>query len=842
MSSPSGPPPRVFPPILGGFGLGLGSMLLQSVWVRRWTAGLGQELPAILVVTAAFLSGQALGAWSSGLAAAGGRVTRPGPGILSVIAASGSLLSLPLIPFVQQLLMGLLGESGGPAIGLAVSFVAITLVLLPATGAMGALWPELAARAESPRAAGRGLAAFYAANTAGALAGLGAAVAWLLPEAGLVGSTWVGAAILATLGLVPLRGHPEGSMLAVPQATVSDESRREAGEWRVVAAASGLLGVSVYLVGVKALGQASPGTVYHHAAALGTYLAGMALGGLVSSWSRHPVPLAVKWSLLAGAVIAEAWCLRNLVMGGPAAGVLSRPWLLAPVVLLVPSMLMGWTFPDVASKARDRAALGRLVAANTLGSALAPALVGFIFIPLLGTRWTWGVLAAGYSALGWMRAGSWNRLAALGLACAACFLPHDLHLQQVRPGATIVEIREGLGDTAAVIESGGGQRVLRSNNRFVMGGTASAAAERKHSLLPLMLHPDPRRALFLGVGTGISFSAMARPAGLAAEGVEIDPAVAALMRHFSPHNDGVQTLPLHLADARRFIRATPRRYDVIVADLFHPARDGAGLLYTVEHFRAIRSRLEAGGVFCQWLPLYQMDEGLLQLILRSYLEVFPESDGWLLRFNADVPVLGLMGWLNRPEWGPGWTERRRERMGGAELLRATGLGDDRSVFGLWLGDAAWLRAIAGSGRGNTDDRPRLVYDAARWEMARGNGNESYRVLEWLMGRWGAGGGGGAPGIRRLDSGSWEAYDRARQAYVGGLISEVKGETTAAEAAFLKSVRDSADFTLGYAQILTRASTVAGVNPEGAKRLLEALREARPERPHARELLERMRLR
>src|ERR1041385_4258376 len=84
-------------------------------------------------------------------------------------------------------------------------------------------------------------------------------------------------------------------------------------------------------------------------------------------------------------------------------------------------------------------------------------------------------------------------------------------------------------------------------------------------------------------------------------------------------------LRMFIADARRFVRATAAQYDVIVADLFHPARDGAGSLYTLEHFSAIRRRLAPGGLFCQWLPLHQLDEHMLRVIIRTFLEVFPDG-------------------------------------------------------------------------------------------------------------------------------------------------------------------------------------------------------------------------
>ena len=61
------------------------------------------------------------------------------------------------------------------------------------------------------------------------------------------------------------------------------------------------------------------------------------------------------------------------------------------------------------------------------------------------------------------------------------------------------------------------------------------------------------------------------------------------------------------ADARRQVRAGSERHDLIIADNFHPARSGSGALYTVEHFAAVRERLADNGLFCQWLPLHQLD-------------------------------------------------------------------------------------------------------------------------------------------------------------------------------------------------------------------------------------------
>src|SRR5205085_7874113 len=58
--------------------------------------------------------------------------------------------------------------------------------------------------------------------------------------------------------------------------------------------------------------------------------------------------------------------------------------------------------------------------------------------------------------------------------------------------------------SVAVVEDATRNRTLRVNNHFQMGGTGAAEAEYRHAHIPLLLHPAPRNALVLGVGTGIT--------------------------------------------------------------------------------------------------------------------------------------------------------------------------------------------------------------------------------------------------------------------------------------------------------------------------------------------------
>jgi spermidine synthase len=352
-------------------------------------------------------------------------------------------------------------------------------------------------------------------------------------------------------------------------------------------------------------------------------------------------------------------------------------------------------------------------------------------------------------------------------------------------------------------------------------------------------HPAPRRALLLGVGTGISFGAAASDPSLTAMGVELLPEVLALQGWFRPHNEAVHGSRVIAADARRYLRQSHERFDLIVGDLFHPSRDGAGALYTREQFVAMRDHLAPGGIAVQWLPLYQLDGRVLRSIIGAFLAAFPEAQGFLLRPNVDTPVLGLAAKNGV------WTVRETEfatRVGSGDALRrrlqAAGLSSAESVWGCWLAGPKSLTAFAAGGLISTEDFPSVMFQAPKLGTS-GSAPPGALLLE-LIDRF-AGEGSEFPLAE--PGGSWgrrlAAFRSARDEYLRGLAEEDRGDKISAEAALLRSVRLSPDFTLGYSQLLTRAMLRSKTDPSGTRRVLESLRDARPDQPVANQLLNRL---
>lgn len=839
----------------GAAGLGL-----QLTWMRRLAFGLGHEVPATFGVVTTFFLGLSLGAWA--VETVWKRPANPARvcAVLEWIIGLWAIGTVWSIPWLVGEASKLVSATAGWRTQWLMSFLVPSVALFPATVAMGATLPAIERWTSRLRDDGARVAPLYAANTLGAMVGVIAAVWWLQPKFGLTGSTWIFAAgnLICGAGCFWLgRGALTTSgntRIAAPSLEVPVRSANAIADRRLLGTlfCTGLLGIGLEVLAVRLLSQALENTVYTYASVLAVYLFGTAAGAACRNrwFSRLESELELGLVALAGTCTLSGFALlktpdwhpivRSVLGEGPLA-VIGAEVAMASLVLGLPTFFMGVVFSTLAQSAKDRwNRLGLAVAWNTFGAMLAPAVVGLGLLPWTGSHWTWVALSAGYLCLlprfqGPIR---WGVVAVLALLS---LLPWELHLQRVPKGARLLSVREGPGDTITVVEFADKNRALRANNRFTMGGTASASAERRHGLIPLLLHPAPRRALFLGVGTGISFASLDSQPGLEADGVELVPEIVEALDEFAPHNSFGSELKVRVADARRFVRSSKTHYDVIIADLFHPARDGAGGLYTREHFRAVRSRLETNGVFCQWLPLFQLDLPTLRSITRTFLDVFPHTEAFLLRFNADTPVLGLVGSRNALQFDSGWFERRTQDPRLREYLKPLLLNDSFQLFGTWFAGAEWLKQLSEGAALNTDEFPVVVFRAPQTLV--GKPRPGHDLLQTLLAR-------SRPGPEALFTEStreaarpWlervQRFQQARDVYLGGLIAESQGAFAAAETAFVASATLSADFTSGYSQILTRAAAQAAANPAAARRLLEQLIQARPERSVARELKSRL---
>jgi spermidine synthase len=299
-------------------------------------------------------------------------------------------------------------------------------------------------------------------------------------------------------------------------------------------------------------------------------------------------------------------------------------------------------------------------------------------------------------------------------AVAVAGLAPPLAFITVPEGGRVLSYREGALAAVSVVADGDGVARLSINNRQQEGSSATQLADARQALLPVLLHPAPKQGLFLGLGTGVTASAAAADPVLQVVAAELLPEVIEASALFaSAWADTGGSLRLVAADARRYVKAPGPSYDIIVSDNFHPARSGSGLLYTVEHFQAVRARLAPGGLFCQWLPLHQIDLDTLRSVVQSFLAVYPKGAAVLATNSLQTPVLGLVARPDLPRFNPHIVQARIAGHAGPQRLQDFGLDDVFAVLGSFVADAGSLRRFAGAAPLNTDDRPVVAYSAPR---------------------------------------------------------------------------------------------------------------------------------
>ena len=835
---------------------GFAGLGYQIVWTQQCAAWLGHESAAVLAVVAAIFGGLAVGAL-----ALGPRIERSAvplrwyAGCEAAIAAWAGVLALAM-PGVGEWLLQVTGPEPTPVGQWAIAFTGTFVLLLPATAAMGATLPAMERLGAQLGGAGRSIAAHYASNTLGAVAGVLATAWWLVPTLGLVRTAAICIAANAACALAALRWLPDGEP-APPPASV-DPSTRAAVLWPL--AITGLLGIGYEVLVVRVLSQVAEDTVYTFAMLLAVYLLGSALGA--AAWQRWRAlwtdPHRARDRLLCGlsmACLASAaglWgaqglkdLLTSAADGGGMAAAVAVEMALALAAFLLPTLAMGALFSHLCAQAGAAGiGFGRAIGVNTLGAALAPPLFGVWLAPAAGPGIALILVGAGYLALATPR--TWRRPIAwlpAGAALALFVWAPPLAFIDVPPGGHVVSYREGALAAVSVVADADGVSRLRIDNRQQEGSSESSVVDARQALLPVLLHPAPRHALFLGLGTGMTAAAAAGDTELQVDAVELLPEVIAASRLFTQAlDDGVPNPRLHLgaADARRFVRSSRRHYDVIVSDNFHPARSGSAALYTVEHFRAVRARLAPAGVFCQWLPLHQLDLATLRSIVRAFNRVFPQGTALLASNSLETPVIGLVGRADDGRFG---LDALRHRLATARFTRpiaASGLSDEYALLGSFVAGPRALARFAGDAPANTDDHPVVSYLAPRITYAPDTLPRD-RLIE-LLGAWTV-----SPadvlrddadvGTTRRLAAYWAARDRfivaGRDVHA---VASARDMLAQVGAPLLDVLSTSPDFRPAYDPLLRMALALADSDAPAAAALLGTLVRLQPGRPEAREAL------
>ncbi len=192
--------------------------------------------------------------------------------------------------------------------------------------------------------------------------------------------------------------------------------------------------------------------------------------------------------------------------------------------------------------------------------------------------------------------------------------------------------KTGRSGTVTVLEFEAGLKQLRINDvPEVPTDPGSLQAFHLLGHLPCLFHPHPRRGLVLCFGAGITASAMALHPLERLDAVEVCPEVIEAAGCFSAENRNIladSRLRLVRDESRHYIERCRARYDVVACDSTHPRSADSSMLYKREFYRAVRTRLEPGGIFSQWLPLHGLYPREFRRVAKTFLEAFPHGSLW----------------------------------------------------------------------------------------------------------------------------------------------------------------------------------------------------------------------
>jgi spermidine synthase len=652
---------------------GAAALAYQVLWMRRFSVLLGATAPAVAAALTAFFVGLGLGSYLLGRLAP--RLARPlrAFAALEIVTGISALAVEPLLAAMQPLYAWLYDASGAsPALQLTLKIgVAVVAVLVPAT-CMGGTLPLLAqlvaARAQALGVRAGGL---YAVNTLGAALGALAVPALLLPLLGADGAraAVVSTSLLIGAGALLLGRREETPWPDAPALAGPADAGRLRGGTLACALASGAITLGLEALATRAFALVHENSVYSFATVLAVFLAGLGAGAVLARAALQR-GIAARQLVVVGWAGAGAWIVLlpalfvrttglEYIAGG---GLLAHEARLAALVvaaLLAPSILLGLALPALMQEEGEAArqggpAVGAILAANTAGAILGPGIALFALAPAVGL-WTaislLGALSIAFAAVasrGAGRAGRRTLAAAVAVASAAFVVapPGALPPMKLSDADRLLDLSEGAFGSVAVVEHQGHRRI-KLNNFYVLGGSAAAGDERLQGHIPLLLHPRPERVAYLGLGTGISLSAIRFHPIREALALELVPEVVSAARDwFGGANLDVLADPrvrVREEDARSFVGATRERFDVVVGDLVVPWRRGESSLYTRDSFEAVRRVLAPGGLYCQWVPLYQISEAEFDSIAASFLDVFPRTTLWRGDFAAGQAVVALIG-------------------------------------------------------------------------------------------------------------------------------------------------------------------------------------------------------
>jgi len=697
---------------------GFTGLVYEICWIKKASLVFGTTAFAVSTVVATFFAGLALGSYMFGRSAQ--NVLRPLKlyALLQICLGCFALINPALFYWAENLYGFFYSSLINSFVLLSLSrLVLVSLLILPPAVLMGASLPLFCRQyVMTERRISFSVGLLYALNTLGAVAGCTVCGFYLIPCIGINRTIWFAALMNIMIGSITwlirprkvslpdtdtqARVHHEQTCVSsIPSSLSTHTVARHTFAIYILFFLSGLVAMGNEILWVRYLSLIVHNTVYTYTLTLTIILIGIVLGSIVASCLTDRM---FRRALFFGSVHIISGIMVLTLLMQPAAwwqGVIdtqdfSTHFWIFMLVLLLPAVLSGLSFPLAIRMVLRQPSLasvsvGKMVAINTVGGIVGSLFIGFGTLPLLGLQksllLTTGIsMLIGIAALlvleRTVRLFYRTIIVSMSLliwVSIPLLIGTRLPVDFLAERGKLVDFREGLNSNLAVIKED--TTLILTIDRMEQGSNHKSP-QIMGAHVPMLVHQSPKNILVIGLGTGQTARRFLMYDIAQLHCVDIERELFELVRkHYESSWMEDERVRLIVEDGRNYITHTRNKYDVISIEVGQIFRPGLASFYTADFYLDALGQLNKNGIVCQSVPVSFLGLNEFRSIIRSFLEVFPESILW---YNTvEFLLIGSAG-------DPLTLSSKRLDM----LTSDTGINEDLN-FAYWGGRAHWLNRL-----------------------------------------------------------------------------------------------------------------------------------------------------
>jgi spermidine synthase/MFS family permease len=455
----------------------------------------------------------------------------------------------------------------------------------------------------------------------------------------------------------------------------------------VVAGLSGLAALTYEMLWTRLLVNILGSSTYAFSIMLMAFISGITLGSIIVSqnfigrFNRIKLLIFCQVAIVIGTMLVlplyerlpyYLWVIASLFIKSTQTFpiFLTIEFMVTFGLMFVPTIFMGMTLPiavEVLTHNSNRISfsIGKIFSINTFGTVAGAIMSGLLFIPFLGIKISFEIamvinlfaallliftyskfspakkysylfllimLITGYSLL----FKGWNTDSTLsGVFRKFNEMPPSSYTEFKNSftNRNVLYYKEGVNSNVAVVEMTDStkQRILLINGKPDASSIYDMPTQVLLGQIPMMLHPNPKNVFVVGFGSGVTIGSVLTHPVNSVTCVEISREVIDAAAYFSKENNSCledKRVNIVVEDAHTYLNLTKEKFDVIISEPSNPWIAGIGNLFSKEYFERCNNRLTDDGIMVQWFHIYELNDEILQLVLKTFNTVFPMAQIW----------------------------------------------------------------------------------------------------------------------------------------------------------------------------------------------------------------------